>query len=263
MTKAEGAYSTRMPDAGQNNPTLGKQNGPLARSLEQLPTRRAAVATLGAFIAAAGLSGRASPAAAADSPADAELLVLVEQWHRAREAELAAQAICDELDAAFEAEKPEPRDCLRHVVGDIPLNLPSGPDIGRISDEGDGSFYSWEEILHFPHTPPPWDPRDTARAAARKAEIKAEFDRVEVTRRELRERIGLTAAGHEWEKLADQRIDLGDAIAAMPARTLEGLRAKARIVAALSDRDLRDDHGLLNHEVIALSIVRDLAVPHA
>lgn len=258
MTKADSAYSTRTPAPGQI-PLPHAPNGLLTHDTHIISRRRVS-GLLAALMATAGLS--AGPArAAAGTGDDAELVALAGRWHRTRAAENAAKAELLALQAAFDAEAPEPRDVMRHRLDDVRLMLPIGRDT-VIADDAAGSFYNVDEIEHFPYCPPPWDPADMPAAVARKAEISAEHERWMAERAGLMDRIGLTAAGEAYERASDERIALSTAIAEMPARTLAGLQAKANVAAELTAAELPIDHAQRN--ALVRSIIRDLAeVAHA
>lgn len=117
MTKADAAYNTRTPTAGQiSNARLNQQSRPPDDPAEPTATRRGALASLtgGAFLAAGGAAEAANP--------DAGLIALGERYFEALARSEAALDRFEECDAAYDAAVPIMPDALilrREDVGDL------------------------------------------------------------------------------------------------------------------------------------------------
>jgi hypothetical protein len=194
------------------------------------------------------------------SPADTELLALVDEYIFAEAESERLRKIYNKLEEAF-LDKGKPG-ALRVHPGDAELGIRAF--IGRLG-ENHNSFNI--DVLRSPKWPHPdakvelamgriiaerlFKPSSQARARA--DEIIAASDQWQKTRNQKKPR-SLLSAKRKYDKAEDVVIELGNQIAEMPATSIEGMIAKARCAQAYGfDPDSDDELS-----TFGASIVRDL-----
>jgi hypothetical protein len=219
-------------------------------------SRRSVVALVAAIMPGAAASAAARPA----NRSDRELLELGREYMRLNDLERAADERHARCSKAYEDARRDPSDVMRHRIEDhlCGLSLPVGPKTRSIAANPEHSdFYTGDEIKLLRHAPPPWNPEDTPAQKARADEIVREWDRWSAECDAFADEVGLTEAEAAIDEIVTSKRSLANRIAAMPATTLAGLRARALILADIIGEDVIDE-GDCAYELMIRAIVRDL-----
>jgi hypothetical protein len=199
---------------------------------------------------------------AGDTPADAELLALVDQYIAAEAEHLRVCQIANDLEAAFlDKGKPE---ALQVQPADAELGIRAF--FGRLGEDHNQFNIDMLRLPEWPHPDSKVELalgrlvaerlfRPSAEARSRADEIIAASDEWQRTRQQKKPR-RLLAAGRKRDKANAMMAELDEQIAEMPATSLEGMIAKARCAQAYDKDCCPDCDDPLS--MFSASIVRDL-----
>lgn len=205
------------------------------------------------------------PAAATGSDGehlDARLIKLGAQYQHLCKLEAAADEAYERAcERVQEVERPP---VLRHRMEDhlLGLELPfdqANAPTGFSADAEANPFYTPDEMRRLRHAPPLEEPTARAEQRARIEEIERAWQAHLDACWAVDEIAGVNAADEAIKEIGRMKRILVKEIAAVPAKTLAGVRVRAAIVAHLVDDTGPDD---CNDDLMMAAIVRDiLAMP--
>jgi hypothetical protein len=256
FTESDGAPTAAPVSDSLLAPATDGAPAPAAPAAASTPTltRRSMVAGM-----AAGLMP--APTAAAAAPGrdpDARLLELGEQYRDLCAQEPAANDACEQCCGSVpEVNRPQ---ALRHRLEDhvFGLDLPFDPANvkGGFSAKPElNPFYTDQEVRWLRHAPLLEDPAARAEQRVRIEEIERAWKAWLDARWAADEAAGVHAAGEAIDQVIATKRALAKEIAAVPAKTLAGVRVRAQIVADVVDDTGEDD---CTDDLMIAAIVRDI-----
>jgi hypothetical protein len=217
------ALKAESPPAGRCELNTGNPGG-------VTPSRRALVAGL-----AAAVVPMPAVALAAEPAPDAELLDLVRRFN---EIHAAFKAVSDRWDEASERAEALHPEYLLPVVEPLDV-LMFGQRIHTLRGEEEfraGARFTRRQILAIARNPIRVNAEEGAvvipQAQQRSDELHALVAGLDQRREEIDRQVGAAAAKVECERLIDVLNDMSVTLAGTPARTIEGLSAKAQALYA-------------------------------
>lgn len=165
---------------------------------------------------------------------DRELVELGREYIRLHAIEKEAYEKAASLLELYESKKPVPSDIMRHTLEDwwafrFPFSDVTQP-IWADERLRHNPFYTEQEVAELKQAPMPGNSEAVSAQGFRAEEIISEWHRWKAECDALDERLGCSASRAAALASTSETADIADKIAALPARTIEGLKVRAMVL---------------------------------